>query len=223
MWDSVAHYKEIPSGASEPIAWDRCNYSDNIREPALPAVLSPRLEKWGLGWGMQLPCPALHFLHLSFCLLSFSPRSFFIYFLTSVSPYMNSFIFFPPLLREHMFIYSPLFSVVCKAEFVPVGWKSNEGNHAVTVQLLIVPPHPSLFADCEPQTRQMLSLYASSVSYIHLPSRNSWLLQYLFDSRERVPPVCSMQRPWSQPIHPNVSIRNTLSLPYYLWSWKIST
>lgn len=77
MWDSVAHYKEIPSGASEPIAWDRCNYSDNIREPALPAVLSPRLEKWGLGWGMQLPCPALHFLHLSFCLLSFSPRSFF--------------------------------------------------------------------------------------------------------------------------------------------------
>lgn len=86
---------------------------------------------------------------------------------------MNPFIFFPPLLREHMFIYSPLFSVVCKAEFVPVGWKSNEGNHAVTVQLLIVPPHPSLFADCEPQTRQMLSLYASSVSYIHLPSRNS--------------------------------------------------
>lgn len=54
-------------------------------------------------------------------------------------------------------------------------WDGNQmkGNHAVTVQLLIVPAHPTLFIDCEPQTRQMLSLYASSVSYIHLPSRNS--------------------------------------------------
>lgn len=133
MWDSVAHYKEIPSGASEPIAWDRCNYSDNIREPALPAVLSPRLEKWGLGWGMELPCPALHFLHLSFCLLSFSPLSFFFfYFLTSVSPYMNSFIFFFPLLWEHMFIYSPLFSVVCKAELFQ--W---DGNQMKEITLLL--------------------------------------------------------------------------------------
>lgn len=54
-------------------------------------------------------------------------------------------------------------------------WDGNQvkGNHAVIVQLLIVPPHPTLFIDCEPQTRQMLSLYASSIFYIHLPSRNS--------------------------------------------------
>lgn len=32
------------------------------------------------------------------------------------------------LRRQHMFESSPLFSVVCKAEFVPVGWKSNEGK-----------------------------------------------------------------------------------------------
>lgn len=81
--------------------------------------------------------------------------------------------FFFSVRQEHTFIYSLLFSVVWKAKLVPVGWKSNEGNHAVTVQLLIVPHHPSLSADCEPQTRQMLSLYAPSISYIHLPSRNS--------------------------------------------------
>lgn len=102
-----------------------------------------------------------------------------------------------------MFIYSPLFSVVCKAAFVPVGWKSNEGKSCCYCAAVDCAPHPTLFIDCEPQTRQMLSLYTSSVSYIHLPSRNSWLLQYLFDCSEWVPPVCSMRCPWSQCIHPD--------------------
>lgn len=204
MRDSVAHYKEIPSGAGEPIAWDRCNYSDNIREPALPAVLSPGLVEWGSGFGMQLLRPALHFLH-SFSLFTLI---FTIFQPPSLLMWTHSYFF--SVLQEHMFIYSLLFSVVCKAKLVPVGWKSNEGNHTVTVQLLIVPHHPSLSADCEPQTRQMLSLYAPSISYIHLPSRNSWLLQYWSDCSDWVPLVCSMQCPWSQHIHPNVTVRNTL-------------
>lgn len=83
-------------------------------------------------------------------------------------------MFFPlclSLVHEHVFIYSPLFSVVCKAEFVPVGWKSSEGKSRC--YCAAVDCAPTLFIDCEPQTRQMLSLYASSIFYIHLPSRNS--------------------------------------------------
>lgn len=151
---------------------------------------------------MQLPCAVLHFLYFSslfahFCLLFIMSASFY-----PLSPYVYSFIYFFPLLQEHMFIYSSLFSVVCTAEFVPVGWKSNEGKSRCYCAAVDCTPHPILFIDCESQTRQMLSLYASSVSYIHLPSRNSWLLLYLFDCTEWVPPVCSVWCPWSQCIHP---------------------
>lgn len=135
--DSVAHYKEIPSGASESIVWDRCNYSDNIREPALPAVSSPRLEEGGSGWGMQLFYSVLHV---------FTPPH--THFLTSVSLYINSFIVLSPP-RTHAHTFTP-FRVVCKAEFVPVGCQPNKGNHTVTVQLLIVPPHPSVFTNSQP-------------------------------------------------------------------------
>lgn len=140
----------------------------------------------------SLPLPFFLFTHL--CLPS-------ILFWPLFSHHINSFIYFF-FTQEHMFIYSLLFSVVCKAEFVPVGWKSNEGKSRCYCAAVDCAPHPTLFIDCEPQTRQMLSLYASSVSYIHLPSRNPWLLQYLFDCSEWVPPVCSVRCPWSQCIHP---------------------
>ncbi len=188
------------------MVWDRCNYSDNIREPALPAVLSPRLVNVMLGLGNAATLYVLHFLFLSFSLHTFV----YSHFLPSLFFSLLSNLFSAPtwthsffsLLQQHMFIYSPLFSVVCKAEFVPVGWKSNEGKSRCYCAAVDCAPHPTLFIDCEPQTRQMLSLYASSVSYIHLPSRNAWLLQYLFDCSEWVPPVCSARCPWSQCIHP---------------------
>lgn len=73
---SAAHYKEIPSGAGEPMVQDRCNYSDNIREPALLAVLSPWLENARLwpGNAATLHCPSLplpsFFVFAHDCLLS---------------------------------------------------------------------------------------------------------------------------------------------------------
>lgn len=152
----------------------------------------------GLGNASTTHCPSLHTFvcsHFLLCLL-FSLLSN-----LSCLTYSHSYFFFS-LLQEHTFIYSSLFSVVSTAEFVPVGWKSNEGKSRCYCAAVDCTPHPILFIDCESQTRQMLSLYASSVSYIHLPSRNSWLLQYLFDCTEWVPPVCSMWCPWSQCIHP---------------------
>ena len=190
------------------MVWDRCTYSDNIREPALPAALSPSRGNFRLGPrnAATLYCPSLSlhfFLFAHFSLLSFSPLS------TALSPFITSFlhlrelisIFFLSCKNTCSYIHPYLVLFVKRNLFQ---WDGNQmkGNHAVTVQLLIVPPHPTRFIDCEPQTRQMLSLYASSVSYIHLPSRNSWLLQYLFDCSEWVPPVCSMRCPWSQCIHP---------------------
>lgn len=186
------------------MVWDRCNYSDNIREPALPAVLSPRLEnvRLGLRNAATLYCPSL-----SLPLFLFTPI---------FSSAYSSLSLLAASHPSHELIHTFLF-LSCKNTcsyihpylvlFVKQNlfqWDGNQmkGNHAVTVQLLIVPPQPTLFIDCEPQTRQMLSLYASSVSSIHLPSRNSWLLQYLFDCSEWVPPVCSMRCPWSQCIHP---------------------
>lgn len=128
------------------MVWDRCNYSDNIREPALPAVLSPRLQN------VRLQARECSYLLLSFTsstslfvcthlfTLIFSSVSSFVYFLTS-----NELIhIFFSFLQEHMFIYSPLFSVVCKAEFVPVGWKSNEGKSCCYCAAVdcAPPPHP---------------------------------------------------------------------------------
>lgn len=130
--------------------------------------------------GMQLPCAVLHFLHLFF-----SPPIL-------LSPYANSlvYIFLFPAARAHVHIFTPYLVLFVKAEFVPVGWKSNEGkSRCYCAAVDCAPPTPSLlfpttpattaaatppvFIDCEPQTRQMLGLYASSVSCIHLPSRNS--------------------------------------------------
>lgn len=166
-----------------------------------------RLALWNAA---TLHCPLLplHFLctfvyfHFLLSLSSSSPLTS----NTLVCLYINSFMFFPLCLslscmNTCSYIHPYLVLFVKQNLFQ---WDGNQvkGNHAVTVQLLIVPPHPTLFIDCEPQTRQMLSLYASSIFYIHLPSRNSWLLQYLFDCSEWVPPVCSMRCPWSQCIHP---------------------
>lgn len=97
MWASAAHYKEIPSGAGELVVWDRCNYSDNIREPALPAVLSPRLGECEAGAG-----------ECSYLALSFTFSTFF-FPLLFFSPLMRtrSYIFFFSLPQERMFIYSP--------------------------------------------------------------------------------------------------------------------
>lgn len=83
-----------------------------------------------------------------------------------------SFFFSPPCKNTCSYIHPYLVLFVKQNLFQ---WDGNQmkGNHAVTVQLLIVPAHPTLFVDCESQTRQMLRLYASSVPYIHLPSRNS--------------------------------------------------
>lgn len=80
------------------MVWDRCNYSDNIKGRALPAVLSPQAGECE-AWVQECSFLVLYSLHFPFSLL-----------------------------REHMFMYSPLFGVVCKAGFVPVGWKANEGK-----------------------------------------------------------------------------------------------
>lgn len=102
----------------------------------------------------------------------------------------RTYIFLFPAARAHVHIFTPYLVLFVKAEFVPVGWKSNEGkSRCYCAAVDCAPPHPSLlfptttattaaatppvFIDCEPQTRQMLGLYASSVSCIHLPSRNS--------------------------------------------------
>lgn len=110
VWASARYYKEIPPGASEPVVWDRCNYSDNIRKSALPPLGSSLLG-WkicGFGWGTQLPCTVLHWplFHLHFAhfgLLLFLLSVFF------VSSMRMNCIFVPTR--------SLLFSVVYKVEF----------------------------------------------------------------------------------------------------------
>lgn len=95
-----------PSGAGASIVWDRCNYSDNITEPALPAVLiQDGGGRLGLGNAATLLCPSLPPPFFLFTLI--------FYFIFCPCPYMNSFLRSYPLVKEHI-------SVVCKAEFVPV-------------------------------------------------------------------------------------------------------
>lgn len=107
MWAFARYYKEIPPGASEPVVWDRCNYSDNIRKSALPPLGSSLLG-WkicGFGWGMQLPCTVLHWLlfYLHFvCTLWF----------TLISPLCIS-----CNLYENKLFFVLLFSVVYEVEF----------------------------------------------------------------------------------------------------------
>lgn len=114
----------------------------------------PGWRMWGSGWEMQLPCTVLHFLYFSYSFTHlfmpiFSPIYSFVDFLLSPFIWTHSYSFLSlslsfSLLQEHMFIYSPLFSVVCKAEFVPVGWKSNEGKSRCYCAAVdcAPPPHP---------------------------------------------------------------------------------
>lgn len=148
MWASAAHYKEIPSGAGEPMVWDRCNYSDNIREPALPAVLSPRLEHVSLGLGnaATLHCPSLPLPFLFVCThlftLIFSSGYYFLSFLTPFLELIHIF-FLPPFSRKNTCSYiHPYLVLFVKRNLFQWDGNQMKGNHAVTVQLLIVPPPP---------------------------------------------------------------------------------
>lgn len=179
MWASAAHYKEIPSGASEPLVWDRCNYSDNIRESALPRLQSslPGWRMLGSGWGgMQLPCAALHFYFyfssppclpaVLFTLIFFSVH----YFLPTRTHSHAS----PSRNNTRSYIHPHLALFVKQNLF---HWDGNQmkGNHAVTVQLLIVPPSctpPSLLTVSPEQDRCSVCMLPAYPN-IHLPSRNS--------------------------------------------------
>ncbi|MEQ2302427.1 hypothetical protein AMECASPLE_006720 [Ameca splendens] len=99
------------------MVWDRCNYSDNIRKPALPPLLFsfPAWKMCSLGQGIQPPCTVLHFILFQLLLY----RTFLF---TLLFP-QTSLIFF--LLQETRLSQ---FSVVCKVGVVPVGSKSNEGK-----------------------------------------------------------------------------------------------
>ena len=104
-----------------------------------------------------------------FCLLIRSPL-FIVSLLSNLQVSMNSGLFLFSPTSTHV---QPYLVLLVKPNSFQWDGNQMKGNHAVTVQLLLVPPHPILFIDCEPQTRQMLSLYASSTSSIHLPFRNS--------------------------------------------------
>lgn len=152
------------------MVWDRCNYSDNIRKPALPPLrssLSPSLEyvQLGLRNATTLYCPSLPPVP------PFTLQHLFVYAAFSTKLYV---LFLFPA-RTSLFH----FSVVCKVEFVPVGRKSNEGKSCCYCAAVDVPPHPAIFIDCEPQTRQMLSLYASS-AFLHPSSFQEFLITAVF-------------------------------------------
>lgn len=134
------------------MVWDRCNYSDNIRAPALPPLQSS-LPGWrmrlGHGNAATLHCPSLPLPLFLFALIFCSVCPFF---RPLVYPYMNSFAYL------HIFIFFLLCKNTCSyihpylVLFVKQNlfqWDRNQMTvtHAVTVQLLIVPPHPSLFID----------------------------------------------------------------------------
>lgn len=207
MRASAGYYKEIPSGAREPMVWDRCNYSDNIRAGITSAaVLSP-----SLGRGMQLylllsftsSCSTFYFT-VPFCLLWFAP------------PYKPALLIFSPMQETCSF----QFSVVCKVGFVPVGRKSNEGKSRCYCAAVDCGPHtpPSLLTVSPKQDRCSVCMLPAPF-FIHLPCRISWLLQYLFDCSEWVPPVCSLKCPWRRHIHPQCPRLNHRILA--LWGSEI--
>lgn len=144
MWACAAHYKEIPSGAGEPLVWDRCNYSDNIRG-SITLRCSPPSQggEWEACVG-ECSYLALSFTSSAFlffvCTLLFTPVFLLpspTWFLPShelihtlASPARNTCSYIPSYLV--MFVKGNLFQ-----------WDGNQmkGNHTVTVQLLIVPPY----------------------------------------------------------------------------------
>lgn len=156
------------------MVWDRCNYSDNIRDPALPAVLSPRLEnvRLGLGNAATLYCPSSTFLfvctHLFTLIFSCGYSSF--SFLTSSLPQYEliQILVFSPA-RTHSYIHPYLVLFVKQNLFQ---WDGNQmkGNHAVTVQLLIVPPTPpSLLTVSPKQDRCSVCMLPAFPTSIFLP------------------------------------------------------
>lgn len=83
--------------------------------------------------------------------------------------YAHSYICFP-LLQEHVFIYSSLFSVVCTAEFVPVGWKSNEGKSRCYCAAVDCTPTPSSLLTVSPkQDRCSVCMLPAFPTSIFLP------------------------------------------------------
>ena len=78
--------------------------------------------------------------------------SLFLSFLTFMSPTMNSDPPHPPPTPPSVKANVRPHLVLCVKQNL-FQWDGNQmkGNHAVTVQLLIVPPHPTPFIDCEPQ------------------------------------------------------------------------
>lgn len=176
MWASAAHYKEIPPGASEPMVWDRCNYSDNIRESALPAVLSPRLpacEAWaGVCSYLVLSftsSPCLFVCTHLFTLIFSSVYSFL--------SFLTSFLLLHELI--HIFLLSckntcsyiqPYLVLFVKQNLFHWDGNQMKGNHAVTLQLLIVPPTPpSLLTVSPKQDRCSVCMLPAFPTSIFLP------------------------------------------------------
>lgn len=158
------------------MVWDRCNYSDNIREPALPAVLSPRLENvmLGLGNAATLYRPSLPLPFLCVCThlfaLIFSSLYSFVSFLTSflILHELNH-IFLLSCKNTCSYIHPYLVLFVKQNLFQ---WDGNQmkGNHAVTVQLLIVPPTPpSLLTVSPKQDRCSVCMLPAFPTSIFLP------------------------------------------------------
>lgn len=137
--------------------------------------LFPRREcvRLGLGNAATLYCPSLalpFFLFTHFCSVDFLFSSFDSFLTSNPLADAHSHIF-SSLSQEHMFIYSPLFSVVCKAEFVPVGWKSNEGkSRCYCAAVDCAPPTPpSLLTVSPKQDRCSVCMLPAFPTSIFLP------------------------------------------------------